>query len=125
MTRPRLTERILAARVQRTMQGRERKRRTVTRRDGVRCEVEGRWLVNFAGNDYLGLAQQYGGVDALQSSAARDGVGAVSGRGAAGHNVDALHQPVGDRLQVVDGDVAASVDENERARCTEAAKVRR
>ena len=60
MTRPRLTERILAARVQRTMQGRERKRRTVTKRDGVRCEVDGRWLNNFAGNDYLGLAQQFG-----------------------------------------------------------------
>lgn len=100
MTRPRLTERILAARVQRTMQGRERKRRTVTRRDGVRCEVEGRWLVNFAGNDYLGLAQQFGVVDALQSSAARDGVGAGASHLISGHHAhhDALEKELADWL---------------------------
>ncbi len=100
MTRPRLTERILAARVQRTMQGRERKRRTVTRRDGVRCEVDGRWLNNFAGNDYLGLAQQFGVVDALQSSAARDGVGAGASHLVSGHYAhhDALEKELADWL---------------------------
>jgi 8-amino-7-oxononanoate synthase len=100
MTRPRLTERILAARVQRTMQGRERKRRTVTKRDGVRCEVDGRWLNNFAGNDYLGLAQQFGVVDALQSSAARDGVGAGASHLVSGHHAhhDALEKELADWL---------------------------
>ena len=72
MSRPRLTERILAARVQRTMQGRERQRRTITRRDGVRYEVDGRWLTNFSGNDYLGLGQHFAVVDALQAAAGRE-----------------------------------------------------
>ncbi len=100
MTRPRLTERILAARVQRTMQGRVRQRRTITRRDGVRCEVDGRWLTNFAGNDYLGLAQHFGVVDALQSSAARDGVGSGASHLVCGHHAshDALEKEMADWL---------------------------
>jgi len=100
MTRPRLTERILAARVQRTMQGRVRERRTVTRRDGVRCEVDGRWLVNFAGNDYLGLAQHFAVVDSLQSSAARDGAGSGASHLVSGHHAhhDALEKEMADWL---------------------------
>lgn len=100
MTRPRLTERILAARVQRTIQGRVRQRRTVTRRDGVRCEVEGRWLTNFAGNDYLGLSQHFGVVDALQASASRDGVGSGASHLVSGHhaNHDALEKELADWL---------------------------
>jgi 8-amino-7-oxononanoate synthase len=100
MTRPRLTERILAARVQRTMQGRVRQRRTVTRRDGVRCEVDGRWLTNFAGNDYLGLSQHFGVVDALQASASRDGVGSGASHLVCGHhaNHDALEKELADWL---------------------------
>ncbi len=98
MTRPRLTERILAARVQRTIQGRVRQRRTVTRRDGVRCEVDGRWLTNFAGNDYLGLSQHFGVVDALQASASRDGVGSGASHLVSGHhaNHDALEKELAD-----------------------------
>ena len=69
MSRPRLSDRILAARVQRTTQGRLRQRRIVTRRDGVRCEIDGRWLTNFSSNDYLGLSQQFGVIDALQAAA--------------------------------------------------------
>jgi 8-amino-7-oxononanoate synthase len=100
MTRPRLTERILAARVQRTMQGRVRQRRTVTRRDGVRCEVDGRWLTNFAGNDYLGLSQHFGVVDALQASASRDGVGSGASHLVCGHhaNHEALEKELADWL---------------------------
>ena len=85
MSRPRLSERILAARVQRQMQGRSRKTRAITRRDGVRCEVDGRWLTNFSGNDYLGLSQQFGVVDALQAAASRDGVGAGASHMVSGH----------------------------------------
>lgn len=98
MTRPRLTERILAARVQRTIQGRVRQRRTVTRRDGVRCEVDGRWLTNFAGNDYLGLSQHFGVVDALQASASRDGAGSGASHLVSGHhaNHDALEKELAD-----------------------------
>lgn len=100
MTRPRLTERILAARVQRTMQGRVRQRRTVTRRDGVRCEVDGRWLTNFSGNDYLGLSQHFAVVDAMQAAAARDGVGSGGSHLICGHHTshDALEKEMADWL---------------------------
>ena len=37
---------------------RTRVARSVTARDGVRCEVDGQWVVNFCGNDYLGLASR-------------------------------------------------------------------
>ncbi|GGD50980.1 8-amino-7-oxononanoate synthase [Pseudoxanthomonas indica] len=88
MNRPDLLERILSQRKLRTAQGRARVRRTVTRRDGVKVEVNGRWLTEFAGNDYLGLSQQFEVVSALQDGAGRDGAGAgashlISGHGAA------------------------------------------
>ncbi len=100
MSRPRLTERILAARVQRTLQGRVRQRRSVTRRDGVRCEVDGRWLVNFSSNDYLGLSQHFGVIDALQSAASRDGVGSTASHLVCGHHAvhDALEREIADWL---------------------------
>lgn len=100
MTRPRLTDRILAARAQRVEQGRVRLRRTVTRRDGVRYEVDGRWLTNFAGNDYLGLSQQFAVVDALQSAAARDGAGSGASHLVCGHHAshDALERELADWL---------------------------
>ena len=100
MSRPRLTDRILAARVQRTLQGRERQRRTVTRRDGVRYEVDGRWLTNFSGNDYLGLAQHFAVVDALQSAAGRDGAGSGASHLVCGHHAahEALEKEIADWL---------------------------
>jgi 8-amino-7-oxononanoate synthase len=99
-SRPRLSERILAARVQRTMQGRVRQRRTVTRRDGVRVEIDGRWLTNFASNDYLGLSQQFGVIDALQAASSRDGVGSGASHLVCGHHAvhDALEREVADWL---------------------------
>jgi 8-amino-7-oxononanoate synthase len=90
MSRPRLSERIQAARAQRKMQGRERQRRTIARRDGVRCEIDGRWLTNFSSNDYLGLSQQFGVIDALQAEASRDGVGSGASHLVCGHR--AVHQ---------------------------------
>ena len=75
MSRPRIQDRIEAQRVEREARGRTRVRRTVVRRDGVGCEVDGRWLLDFCGNDYLGLAQHFAVVDALQDSAARNGAG--------------------------------------------------
>ncbi|MCA1713572.1 MAG: 8-amino-7-oxononanoate synthase, partial [Gammaproteobacteria bacterium] len=66
MARPRMHDRIEALRVQRAAQGRTRMRRVVTRRDGVRLEVDGHWLTGFCGNDYLGLAQHFAVVNALQ-----------------------------------------------------------
>jgi 8-amino-7-oxononanoate synthase len=100
MTRPRLTDRIRDARELRLTQGRERQRRTVTRRDGVRYEVDGRWLTNFSGNDYLGLAQHFAVVDALQSAAGRDGAGSGASHLVSGHHAshDALEKEIADWL---------------------------
>ncbi len=100
MSRPRLSERILAARVQRTTQGRARQRRSVTRRDGVRCEIDGHWLTNFSSNDYLGLSQQFGVIDALQASSSRDGVGSGASHLVCGHHAahEALEREVADWL---------------------------
>ncbi len=74
----------------RDAQGRRRPRRTVTRRDGVRLEVDGQWLTGFCSNDYLGLAQQFSVVNALQDAAAREGAGAGASHLVCGHH--ALHE---------------------------------
>lgn len=100
MTRPRIAERIAAARLQRKEQGRERQRRVVTRRDGVRVEIGGRWLINFAGNDYLGLSQHFAVVDAMQSTAAREGVGSGASHLVSGHHAahETLEKEIADWL---------------------------
>ena len=98
--RPRLHDRVAAARAQREAQARLRVRRSVTRRDGVRYEVDGHWLTAFCSNDYLGLAQQFAVVNALQDSAARDGAGGVASHQVCGHHAthDALERELADWL---------------------------
>ncbi len=103
MPRDLIHDRIAAQRVQRAALGRTRVRRTVTRHDGMRCEVVGadgaaRWLLNFCSNDYLGLARQFGVVAALQDGAARDGVGSGASHLVSGHTAahDALEREVAD-----------------------------
>jgi len=86
VNRPDLLERIQSQRKLRTAQGRTRVRRTITRRDGVKVEVNGRWLTEFAGNDYLGLSQQFEVLSALQDGAGRDGVGAGASHLISGHS---------------------------------------
>ena len=86
MTRPDLHDRVEAARKQREALGRTRIRRTITRRDGVRCELDGRWLLNFCSNDYLGLSQQFAVVDALQNTASREGAGGTASHLVSGHH---------------------------------------
>jgi len=100
MARPDLTARLQAQRALRDAQGRRRPRRTVTRRDGVRLEIDGRWLTGFCSNDYLGLAQQFSVVNALQDAAARDGTGAGASHLVCGHHAlhDALEREVADWL---------------------------
>jgi 8-amino-7-oxononanoate synthase len=92
--RPRLHERVAAARAQREAQARTRVRRSVTRRDGVRFEVDGHWLTGFCSNDYLGLAQQFAVVNAMQDAAGRDGAGGVASHLVCGHHAthDALER---------------------------------
>nr|WP_147653222.1 8-amino-7-oxononanoate synthase [Vulcaniibacterium gelatinicum] len=88
--RPSLRERVEQQRVQRAALGRTRARRTVTRRDGVRLEVDGHWLTGFCGNDYLGLGQHFAVTNALQDAASREGAGGLASHLVCGHHV--LHQ---------------------------------
>lgn len=99
-------ERIAAQRARLAGQSRLRARRSVIRRDGVRCEVAGedgtpRWLLNFCGNDYLGLSQQFAVVNALMDSAAREGAGGVASHLVCGHHAAhaALEHEIADWLQ--------------------------
>ena len=100
MARPDLHDRIQAQRKLRDAQGRIRVRRTVTRRDGVRLEIDGQWLTGFCSNDYLGLSQQFGVVSALQDAAARDGAGATASHLICGHHAlhDALEREMAEWL---------------------------
>jgi 8-amino-7-oxononanoate synthase len=103
--RPRLNDRIEALRAERVALGRSRVRRTVARRDGVRCEVldeagHGRWLVNFCSNDYLGLSQQFAVTEAMQDMASREGAGGIGSHLVCGHHAahDALERELADWL---------------------------
>src|SRR5690348_15806734 len=98
--RPRLHDRVAAARAQREQLARTRVRRSVTRRDGVRLEVDGHWLTGFCSNDYLGLAQQFRVVNALQDAAAKDGAGGVASHLVCGHHAvhEALERELADWL---------------------------
>ncbi|KRG68260.1 8-amino-7-oxononanoate synthase [Pseudoxanthomonas dokdonensis] len=100
-SRPDLFQRIAVQREQRVAEGRVRVRRLVARRDGMRVELDGRWLTEFAGNDYLGLSQQFEAVNALQDSAARDGTGAGASHLVSGHHAQhhALEQELAEWLE--------------------------
>ena len=107
MARDTLPARIAAQRAQRAAEHRIRVRRTVLRRDGVRCEVVGadgvqRWLLNFCGNDYLGLSQQFAVAGALQDIASREGAGGIASHLVCGHHAahEALEREVADWLGV-------------------------
>jgi len=102
MARIDLRLRIAQARAQRAAQDRVRTRRTASRRDGVRFEVDGHWLTGFCGNDYLGLSQHFAVVNALQDTAAREGAGGVASHLVCGHHAvhAALEREVADWLGV-------------------------
>jgi len=100
--RPDLRERIAAQRGQRIEAGRLRRSISVTRREGIRVEIDGRWLIDFASNDYLGLAQHPAVIAALRDNADREGVGGRASHLVNGHHVlhDALEREIADWLQV-------------------------
>ena len=102
MARTDIHERILAQRRLRIAQGRLRQRRTVARRDGVRLEVDGRWLTGFCSNDYLGLASQFEVGAALQDAVAREGAGSTASHLVCGHHAlhEQLEREMADWLQV-------------------------
>lgn len=84
MARPDLSIRATALRSEHGTPSPALRSTVVGRRDGVRVEIDGRWLTSFASSDHLGLSQQFGVVNALQDAAARDGVsagGAFTGNG--------------------------------------------
>ncbi|MEG3193211.1 8-amino-7-oxononanoate synthase [Lysobacter sp. D1-1-M9] len=101
MARAQWRERIAAARAERVAAARTRVRRLVSHRDGARATVDGRELLNFCSNDYLGLSQHFAVVGALQDTAAREGAGGIGSHLVCGHHVihDALERELADWLQ--------------------------
>ncbi len=96
-----LVARAIARREEARARQRLRSRRTVIHRDGVHVEVDGRRLLNFCGNDYLGLAQHFQVAGALQDAAAREGAGGVASHLVCGHHAhhEALERELADWLQ--------------------------
>ncbi|RZA22397.1 MAG: 8-amino-7-oxononanoate synthase [Lysobacteraceae bacterium] len=105
MARESLDARVLASREQRDAAHRRRHVRTVARREGVRCSVtdgsgDGRLLLNFCSNDYLGLSQHPQLVAALRD-AAGEGAGATASHLVCGHGAQhaALETELAEWLQ--------------------------
>ena len=100
MSRVSLTERALASRAQREAAHRRRHLRTVASRNGMRCSVDGRDLLNFCSNDYLGLSQDPRVIAALRD-AANQGAGAGASHLVCGHGAQhaALEAELAEWLQ--------------------------
>ena len=96
-----LQQRAQSLHAQREAAHRLRRRRTVARRDGVRAEVDGAWLLECCGNDYLGLSRHPAVVAALRDGALRDGAGGVASHLVSGHAAahEALEHALAEWLQ--------------------------
>ena len=85
MPRPDLLARLIQAQAQRARGDLLRHVRTIGEVDGPRVVIEGKTLLNFAGNDYLGLAQHPALRAALVRGATEWGVGATASHLLGGH----------------------------------------
>ena len=83
--RPALIDRLHRASEARNAAALNRRRRTIEQREGVEVALDGRVLLNFCSNDYLGLSQHVDVVAALQEAAAWHGVGSGAAHLVSGH----------------------------------------
>jgi 8-amino-7-oxononanoate synthase len=83
--RPDLIQRLAHTQAERARQSLLRRLRSVASVDGARIVIAGKALLNFASNDYLGLARHPALIEALQRGAARWGVGSTAAHLLGGH----------------------------------------
>ena len=85
MTRPGLLERLARACDERARESLLRRVRTVSAVEGPHIVVDGKRLVHFSSNDYLGLARHPALIEALTRAAQEWGVGATAAHLLGGH----------------------------------------
>ena len=92
---------LAAVLAQKQADGLYRRRRTLSSAQGVRVVVDGRELLNFCSNDYLGLASHPTVIAAFQQAAARYGVGSGSSHLVCGHSAE--HHALEEELAIFTG----------------------
>jgi len=97
----RFQERIDAELASRSAAALYRRRRVVEARAGVRLTVDGRELLSFCSNDYLGLADDPRLAEAMAESARRDGAGSGAAHLISGHQ--RVHHELEERLAAFTG----------------------
>lgn len=100
MARLSLLDRLSLAHTERARAGLLRRVRTVTQSQGLRIQIDGRSLLSFASNDYLGLAQDARIVRVMQDVANEWGIGATAAHLLGGHRQphQELEQEIADWL---------------------------
>lgn len=82
-------------------EGMLRQERLVELRDGVRIKIDGRWMLNFCSNDYLGLSQHPVIIRSMQEAAGKYGVGSSASPLVCGKSI--LHKQLEQRLATLTG----------------------